>query len=68
MNKTIKFSVEKEDNLKRIDIFLSEKIKEYTRSFLKKQIEKNNLNINNKIVRSPSTKIKTNDQVCFQSN
>ena len=66
MNKTIKFSVKKIDNFKRVDIFLSEKIKEYTRSFLTKQIKKSNLSINNKIVCSPSSKIKTSDQISFQ--
>ena len=66
MNKTIKFSVKKVDSFKRVDVFLSEKIKEYTRSFLIKQIKKSNLSINNKIVCSPSSKIKTSDQISFQ--
>ena len=35
MNKTIRFLVKKTDEDKRIDIFLSRKIKEVTRSILK---------------------------------
>ena len=63
MNNTIKFLVKKVDNGKRADIFLSKKINNLTRSFLKKLIKKNLLKINNKIVSSPSVKLKTNDNV-----
>ena len=48
MNKTIKFFVNKKDTEKRVDIFLSKKIKDFTRSYIKKLIEKKNLRINNK--------------------
>ena len=61
MNNTIKFLVKKVDNGKRADIFLSKKINDLTRSFLKKLIKKNLLKINNKIISSPSIKLKTND-------
>ena len=61
MNNTIKFLVKKVDNGKRADIFLSKKINDLTRSFLKKLIKKNLLKINDKIISSPSIKLKTND-------
>ena len=61
MNNTIKFLVKKVDNGERADIFLSKKINDLTRSFLKKLIKENLLKINNKIISSPSIKLKTND-------
>ena len=63
MNKTIKFFVNKKDTEKRVDIFLSKKIKDFTRSYIKKLIEKKNLKINNKVELSPSVKIKFNDKI-----
>ena len=61
MNNTIKFLVKKVNNGERADIFLSKKINDLTRSFLKKLIKKNLLKINNKIINSPSIKLKTDD-------
>ena len=63
MDNTIKFLVSKGDNRERVDIFLSKKINYLTRSFLKKLIKKNLLKINNKIVSSPSIKLKANDDI-----
>ena len=63
MNNTIKFLVKKSDDGERADIFLSKKINDLTRSFLKKLIKKNLLKINNKITNSPSIKLKTNDNL-----
>ena len=63
MDNTIKFLINKNDNGKRVDIFLSKKIENLTRSFLKKLIKKNLLKINNKITNSPSIKLKTRDIV-----
>ena len=63
MNKTIKFFVNKKDTGKRVDIFLSKKIKDFTRSYIKKLIEKKNLKINNKVELSPSVKIKFKDKI-----
>ncbi len=63
MNNTIKFLVKSNDNGERADIFLSKKIKNLTRSFLKKLIKKNLLKINNKMINSPSAKLKKNDKV-----
>tara|TARA_B100001121_G_scaffold309252_1_gene335491 strand:- start:3292 stop:4272 length:981 start_codon:yes stop_codon:yes gene_type:complete len=63
MNNTIKFLIEESNNGERVDIFLSNKINDLTRSFLKKLIKKNFLKINDKIVSSPSVKLKTNDNL-----
>ena len=63
MNNTIKFSVNKKNSGKRIDIFLAENIKHLTRSFLKKLIENEQVKLNKKVLKAPSTKIKYNDQV-----
>ena len=57
----MKFSVDKRDAGTRIDIYLTKKISKFTRSFLKKIILTKNLKINNTVVSSPSTKIKTKD-------
>jgi 23S rRNA pseudouridine1911/1915/1917 synthase len=63
MDKTIEFSVNKKNNGERLDIFLSEKISNLTRSYIKKLIEKNKVKLNKIINNSPSSKIKTNDQI-----
>jgi len=63
MNKTIEFSINKKNNGERLDIFLSKKIKNLTRSYIKKLIEKKNVKLNKAINTSPSTKIKTNDKI-----
>jgi 23S rRNA pseudouridine1911/1915/1917 synthase len=63
MNKTIEFLVNKKDNGERLDIFLSKEITYLTRSYIKKLIEKNNVELNKIIKTSPSTKIKTNDKI-----
>ena len=46
---------------KELIFFYRKKLIDLTRSFLKKLIKKNLLKINNKIVSSPSIKLKTND-------
>ena len=63
MNNSIKFLVTKKENGKRVDIFLSKKINQITRSFAKKLIESKKVKINNKIISTPSTKIKINDKI-----
>ena len=45
MNNTIKFSVDIKNNGKRLDIFLTENINQFTRSFLKKLIENKKVKI-----------------------
>ena len=59
----MKFLVDDSNNGKRADIFLSKKIKNLSRSFLKKIIKQNFFKINNKIISSPAVKLKKNDKV-----
>ena len=63
MDNTIKFSVNSKNSGKRLDIFLTENINYLTRSFLKKLIKNNQVKINNKVISSPSVKIKLEDQI-----
>ena len=63
MNKTIKLLVAKQDHNKRVDLILSKKINFITRTYIKKLIENSQLEINNKTVKTPATKIKTNDEI-----
>ena len=66
MNNSMKFLVKKSDDSKRLDVFLSEKIKHLTRSNIKKIIESKNVKINKKIADSPSKKIKINNEVVIK--
>jgi len=63
MNNTIKFSVNSQNSEKRLDVFLSENIEDYTRSFIKKLIENKQVKINDTLVVSPSTKVKYKEQI-----
>ena len=63
MNNTIKFSVNEKNSGKRIDVFLAENINHLTRSFLKKLIENEQVKLNKKVHRAPSTKVKFKDQI-----
>jgi 23S rRNA pseudouridine1911/1915/1917 synthase len=63
MYKTIEFLINKKNSGERLDVFLSKKINNFTRSYIKKLIEKNNVKLNKIINTSPSTKIKTNDKI-----
>ena len=63
MNNTIKFSVNTQNSGKRLDVFLTENIKNYTRSFLKKLIENKQVKLNNTLIVSPSKIIKYKDQI-----
>jgi len=63
MNKTMKFLISEKNAGERLDVFLSKKINDLTRSQIKKIIEKENIKINNKITKSPSKKIKKNDDI-----
>ena len=62
-NKTIKILSKSSDKGKRIDIFLSEKLKEITRSNIKKMINQKKVTINNVVVESQSKKIKDDDEI-----
>ena len=59
----MKFLIDEEETGKRLDIFLTEKIKNLTRSNIKKIIESRNVKINKEIVNLPSKKIKLNDSI-----
>ena len=63
MSNTIKFVIEENDSEKRLDIFLSNKISNITRSNIKKIIESKNVKINKTIINSPSKKVKLNDSI-----
>ena len=63
MNKTMKFLVQKTESQERLDLYLSKKIKDTTRSYLKKLIEEKKVRINNNLITTPATKIKINDEV-----
>ena len=63
MNNTIKFSVDLKNTGKRLDVFLAKNINEFTRSFIKKIIEHNQVKLNSKVLNSPSTKVKYKDQI-----
>ena len=63
MNNTIEFFIEETDNNKRLDIFLSSKINNLTRSNIKKIIELKNVKINKEIIISPAKKVKFNDSI-----
>ena len=63
MNKTIKFLVAKKDHNKRVDLILSKKINFITSTYIKKLIENSQLEINKKIVKTPATKVKINDEI-----
>ena len=63
MNKTIKFLVAKKEHNKRVDVILSQKIDFITRSYIKKLVKNSNLEINKKIVKTPATKVKINDEI-----
>ena len=63
MNNTIKFSVDSKNSGKRLDIFLSDNLSRFTRSFIKKLIENRQVMLNNKISLSPSTRVKYKDQI-----
>ena len=62
-NKTIKILSTSSDKGKRIDIFLSEKLKEMTRSNIKKIINQKKVTINNVIVEAQSKKVKDEDEI-----
>ena len=62
-NKTIEILSTSSDIGKRIDVFLSEKIKEVTRSYVKKIINLKKVTINNIIIESQSKKIKNGDLI-----
>ena len=65
MNKTIEFLINDKDIGDRVDVYLSRKLKNLTRSNIKRLINKNNLKINKKYVSSASVKVKLGDKISF---
>ena len=65
MNKIKTFSVEEIGNNPRLDKFLAAKFSDITRTQIKKIIISKNLSINNKIVSSPSQKVRIGDKISF---
>tara|TARA_B100000941_G_scaffold281686_1_gene249405 strand:+ start:49 stop:1023 length:975 start_codon:yes stop_codon:yes gene_type:complete len=62
-NKTIKILPKASDIGKRIDVFLSERLKEVTRSNIKKIINLKNVTVNKVVVEAQSKKIKDKDEI-----
>ena len=63
--KTIKILSTASDMGKRIDVFLSERLKEVTRSNIKKIINLKNVTINNVVVEAQSKKLKDKDEIAI---
>ena len=63
MNNTIKFLISEIESGERLDIFLSKKISNLTRSNIKKIIELKKVKINKLIVDLPSKKVRLNDSI-----
>tara|TARA_X000001036_G_scaffold98843_1_gene91807 strand:- start:834 stop:1814 length:981 start_codon:yes stop_codon:yes gene_type:complete len=63
MDKTIEFLINKKNSGERLDVFLSKEIKNLTRSYIKKIIEKKNVKLNKVTITSSSTKVRTNDKI-----
>ena len=68
MNKTIKLLITEKDDGERLDVFLSKKIGDFSRSFIKKLIENKNVKVNEKIITIPSKKVKNNDKIIIKVN
>ena len=66
MNNSIQFFISQSHNGDRLDKYLSKKLKDFTRSYIKKIIEKKGVKINENLIITPSTKVRTNDQVCVK--
>ena len=65
-NNTIKFSTEEKDIGKRLDVVLTEKIPDLTRSSLKKIVESDGVKIDNLVVNSPSKKLKLKQLISIE--
>ncbi len=62
----MKFLINKNDSGERLDVFLSKKISNFTRSYIKKIIKSDLVKINNKIENSASKKIRTNESIIIK--
>ncbi len=63
MNNTIKFFISEINKGERLDLFLTNKLENLTRSYIKKLIEDNKVKINNIVVNSAAKKLKINDYI-----
>ncbi len=63
MNNSIKLLVSRDYTNERIDVFLSNQLENLTRSFIQKLIKKKNVKINEKLILTPSTKVRENDKI-----
>ena len=63
MDNTINFLINIKNSGKRLDIFLTENIKQFTRSFLKKLIKNKQVKLNDQIIISPSARVKHKDRI-----
>ena len=59
MNNTMKFLIDLKNDGKRLDVFLTNKLDQLTRTSIKKIIETNNVKINKIVSILPSKKLKT---------
>ena len=66
MNNSIKFLIDDSSSGKRVDIFLSKNLNNFTRSYIKKLIGDRHLKINGISITSPSTRLKKLDKVVFE--
>ena len=65
MTKIKTFSVEEIGSNARLDKFLAHKFKNITRTQIKKIIVSKNLSVNDRIISSPSQKVKIGDKIRF---
>ena len=63
MDKIKTFLVEKDDNKVRLDKYLAYKLKNFTRTHIKRIILSENVHINDKIIPFPSQKLRIGDQI-----
>ena len=63
MKNTIEFLITRPDIGLRLDVYLTKKLKNFTRSYIKKLIQKKKIIINKEINIHPSTIIKMNDKI-----
>ena len=66
MKKNINLLVEEDEHNLRIDVFINKRATLISRTRIKNLILKEKLTINNKIINSPSKKIRTGDKIDFQ--
>ena len=66
MKNIIKLIVNVSENKSRVDLFLTNKKKELSRTRVKKLILNENLKINNLIIKDPSKKVSTGDKIIFE--